>query len=187
MRILMINASPKKNGATEQVLQWMKEALEEQYETESVCLGERSIAFCRGCKQCYKTGRCVLPADGVEELLHRMERNDAILFAVPSYWGDVPAQFKALIDRCTPYADTNPLPGHPRPAAGKRVFAAALRAGGRTGECEHLLQCVEHWSGHMGAEYDGGVMLTRVDGKEDLTLEQEVSVKSAVNAWISKK
>ena len=91
MRILMINASPKKNGATEQVLQWMKEALEEQYETESVCLGERSIAFCRGCKQCYKTGRCVRPADGVEELLHRMERNDAILFAVPSYWGDVPA------------------------------------------------------------------------------------------------
>ena len=60
-------------------------------------------------------------------------------------------------------------------------------AEGRTGECEHLLQCVEHWSGHMGAEYDGGVMLTRVDGKEDLTLEQEVSVKSAVNAWISKK
>lgn len=39
----------------------------------------------------------------------------------------------------------------------------------------------------MGAEYDGGVMLTRADGKEDLTLEQEVSVKSAVNAWISKK
>lgn len=187
MRILMVNASPKKNGATERVLQWMKEALEERYETESVCLGEQSIAFCRGCKQCYKTGRCVLPADGVEELLHRMERNDAILFAVPSYWGDVPAQFKALIDRCTPYADTNPLPGHPRPAAGKRVFAAALRAGGRRGECEHLLQCVEHWSGHMGAEYDGGVMLTRVDGKEDLTLEQEVSVKSAVNAWISKK
>lgn len=106
MRILMINASPKKNGATEQVLQWMKEALEEQYETESVCLGEQSIAFCRGCKQCYKTGWCVLPADGVEELLHRMERNDAILFAVPSYWGDVPAQFKALIDRCTPYADS---------------------------------------------------------------------------------
>lgn len=130
MRILMVNASPKKNGATEQVLQWMKEALEERYETESVCLGERSIAFCRGCKQCYKTGRCVLPADGVEELLHRMERNDAILFAVPSYWGDLPAQFKALIDRCTPYADTNPLPGHPRPAAGKQVFAAALRAGG---------------------------------------------------------
>ena len=98
MRILMVNASPKKNSATGQVLQWMKEALEEQYETESVCLGEQSIAFCRGCKQCYKTGRCVLPADGVEELLHRMERNDAILFAVPSYWGDVPAQFKALID-----------------------------------------------------------------------------------------
>ena len=40
MRILMVNASPKKNGATEQVLQWMKEALEERYETESVCLGE---------------------------------------------------------------------------------------------------------------------------------------------------
>ena len=85
MRILMVNASPKKNGATRQVLQWMKEALEEQYETESVCLGEQSIAFCRGCKQCYKTRRCVLPADGVEELLHRMERNDVILFAVPSY------------------------------------------------------------------------------------------------------
>ena len=31
MRILMVNASPKKNGATGQVLQWMKEALEEQY------------------------------------------------------------------------------------------------------------------------------------------------------------
>ena len=45
MRILMVNASPKKNGATRQVLQWMKEALEERYETESVCLGERSIAF----------------------------------------------------------------------------------------------------------------------------------------------
>ena len=138
-------------------------------------------------KRCYKTGHCVLLADDVEKLLHRMERNDAIVFAVPSYWGDVPAQFKALIDRCTPYADTNPLPGHPRPVEGKRVFAAALRTGSKTGECEHLLQCVEHWSGHMGAEYGGGLMLTRVDGKEDLTTEQEERVKSAVKAWISKE
>lgn len=157
MRILMVNASPKKNGATEQVLQWMKEALEERYETESVCLGERSIAFCRGCKQCYKTGRCVLPADGVEELLHRMERNDAILFAVPSYWGDVPAQFKALIDRCTPYADTNPLPGHPRPAAGKRVFAAALRAGG----ADRRVRVPSAMRGTLERTYGGGIRRRR--------------------------
>ena len=33
MKILLVNASPKKNGATERVLQWMKEALEDRHET----------------------------------------------------------------------------------------------------------------------------------------------------------
>lgn len=153
MRILMVNASPKKNGATEQVLQWMKEALEEQYETESVCLGEQSIAFCRGCKQCYKTGRCVLPADGVEKLLHRMERNDAILFAVPSYWGDVPAQFKALIDRCTPYADTNPLPGH----CGK---AGICRSAARRG-ADRRVRAPSAMRGTLERTYGGGIRRRR--------------------------
>ena len=156
MRILMVNASPKKNGATGKVLQWMKEALEERYETESVCLGERSIAFCRGCKQCYKTGRCVLPADGMEELLHRMERNDAILFAVPSYWGDVPAQFKALIDRCTPCRHQSAARPF-SPCCGK---AGICRSAARWG-ADRRVRAPSAMRGTLERTYGGGIRRRR--------------------------
>ena len=35
------------------------------------------------------------------------EAADVIISVSPSYWADVPGQFKAFIDRCTPWSNTH--------------------------------------------------------------------------------
>ena len=55
-----------------------------------------------------------------------MDEADVLILAVPSYWGDVPAQLKAFIDRCTPYANTNPNPAHKTLRPGKKCFGISL-------------------------------------------------------------
>lgn len=167
MKVLLINASPKDYGATQEIVKTVEGAL--------------AYAPCIGCKRCYETGDC-FQSDDVQALLAKMDESDAVLMVCPSWWADVPSQFKALIDRCTPYADTAPDNGHFALRKGIRCYGIALRAGSRTGECEHILACIEHYCGHMGLKYAGGLSLTGIDNKADVQKHKERITKT-VQAW----
>ena len=99
-RYLLINAGANNNGATQAVLETVLQAIPQGSQGELVCLGDCGIHYCRGCKACYETGRCV-QRDGMDGLMERMDQADGIIFAVPSYWADIPGQCKVFIDRCT--------------------------------------------------------------------------------------
>ncbi len=47
-----MNASPKADGATQEILLTVKSALPQGYETEMLCLGDVKIGFCLGEKTC---------------------------------------------------------------------------------------------------------------------------------------
>lgn len=101
MRILIINGSPRSNGATGSVLQEIKDYLEkkENMDIHYHDLGELDIQFCKGCMSCYKNGACVIENDGLEAISQKIDSSDALVIGSPTYVGDISGQLKTFIDR----------------------------------------------------------------------------------------
>lgn len=58
MKILLINAGAKNNGATQEILTLIKNHIPNTSTVNSICLGDVHVQFCKGCKSCYDTGKC---------------------------------------------------------------------------------------------------------------------------------
>ena len=84
----------------------------------------------------------------------------------PSYWADIPGQFKAFIDRCTPWCNTHEP--HSPISKGKKGFSIALRTGSSMGECERIIRSIEHFYGHLEIECCGRLGLCSVEYKENV-------------------
>ncbi len=165
MRALVINCSPVRNGATAGIARIVSEKLSEKCDTKAVCIDDYRFAFCRGCRACHKTAKCVQDDDAAL-LVGELERADVIVCVAPSYWADVPGQFKAFIDRCTPWCNTHEP--HASIGGGKSGYAIVLRTGPGMPECERLIQTIEHFYGHMKIECAGHLGLCSVERKEDV-------------------
>lgn len=164
MRALILNCSPVRNGATAEIVRMISESLQSRYETKTVCIDDYAFHFCRGCRSCHLTARCV-QHDGVDALMAEFDESDILIAVSPSYWADVPGQFKAFIDRCTPWCDTHEPHASLRP--GKRGYAIALRTGPGKPECERILQTIRHFFGHLKIESSGGLCLCSVENRRD--------------------
>ena len=105
-RALILNCSPVRTGATARIAEAISEALEGRFDARRACLDDYRFDFCRGCRSCHATARCVMD-DDVTRLMDEFEQADVIVCVSPSYWADVPGQFKAFIDRCTPWCNTH--------------------------------------------------------------------------------
>lgn len=163
MNALVLNCSPVRNGATAEIVRIVAEELSRRYETQSACIADYEFGFCRGCRSCHSTARCV-QQDDVERLMAAFERADVIVSVAPSYWADVPGQFKAFIDRCTPWCNTHEP--HAALSGGKRGYAIALRTGPGMRECERINDTLEHFYGHLEIECRGRLGLCAVEYKE---------------------
>ena len=104
--------------------------------------------------------------DDVTRLMDEFEQADVIVCVSPSYWADVPGQFKAFIDRCTPWCNTHEP--HARLSPGKRGYAVALRTGPGMRECERIIGSIEHFYGHLEIECRGRLGLCGVERREDV-------------------
>ena len=102
MKVIAFNGSARKDGNTAILVRQTLGVLEaEGIETEMVQLAGQVIRGCTACGQCYKNknGRCVIDNDVVNECIEKMVQADGIILASPTYFSDVTAEMKALIDR----------------------------------------------------------------------------------------
>ena len=102
MNIVIINGSPRENGATGQILKRINETIMEldaNVKINYVDLSKMNLLYCDGCLSCYKTGVCHVKEDGVEELSQQIADSDAVVFGTPTYASNVSGEFKVLIDR----------------------------------------------------------------------------------------
>ena len=104
----------------------------------------------------------------MESLIEKIDNVDILVIAAPSYWADVPGQFKVFIDRCTVYSETNPNPAHRELKLGKKCYGIALRTGRRTVECEHIIETIGHWCGHMKIDMAGSMYFCEIKDKADV-------------------
>jgi multimeric flavodoxin WrbA len=102
MKAVAINGSPRKGGNTEILLRKVLEPLAAAgWETELVQLGGKKIRGCTACYRCFDKadGRCAVKADIFNECFETMLAARAIILGSPTYFTDVSAEMKALLDR----------------------------------------------------------------------------------------
>ncbi|MHC4883742.1 MAG: flavodoxin family protein [Planctomycetota bacterium] len=102
MKVLAINGSPRVGGNTEMMLKRVMGPLEAAgVETELVRIGGKAVRGCIACMKCaeLKNGTCSITSDPVNEIIAKMREADGILLGSPTYFTDVTAEMKALIDR----------------------------------------------------------------------------------------
>ena len=147
MKAICIIGSPKDDGNTAQVVAKIIGGMSDiGIEVARYVLGSTNIHFCKGCKSCYETRRCI-QRDDVDTILEDLLTADIVLVASPSYWGDVTGHLKVFIDRCLPLCNT--IDGTTPVPSGKIGVAVAIRAGKSKGENQHLIDTIEHFFGHL--------------------------------------
>jgi multimeric flavodoxin WrbA len=100
MKVIGINASPRKNANTQTLVEGVLQgAAEKGADIQLVNLRKLAINGCLGCEGCKKhPGKCV-QKDDLTPLLQEMASSDALVMGTPVYWFHVNAQFKMLVDR----------------------------------------------------------------------------------------
>lgn len=139
MKVIAINGSPRKGGNTEIMLNTLLAPLAQAgWETELVQIGGKNIHGCRACFKCWETKdrRCVFGKDILNGVLEKMLAADAIVLGSPTYFADVSAEIKALIDRAGMVSMANEC------ALAGKIGAAvvAVRRGGAT----HVFDSMNH-------------------------------------------
>jgi multimeric flavodoxin WrbA len=102
MYALALSGSPRKGGNTEILLNRVLEPLKEGgWETELVQIGGQELRGCLACGKCFenRNRRCVIEKDIFNQAAEKMFRADALILGSPTYFTDVTAEMKALIDR----------------------------------------------------------------------------------------
>ena len=102
MKVVAFNGSARKNGNTDILLNAVLDELgKDGIETELVTLAGKIIPGCRACRKCFENadGRCAVTGDIVNDCIDKMRGSDGILLGSPTYFSDVTASMKALIER----------------------------------------------------------------------------------------
>lgn len=139
MYVLAVNGSPRKNGNTEIMLNKALAPLAAAgWETEYLQIGSGKIRGCMACYKCFerKNGQCAVTNDVFNDIMAKILRADAIILGSPTYFTDVTAELKALLDRAGLVAIANG--GALRGKIGAAVVA--VRRGGAT----HVFDTINH-------------------------------------------
>ena len=102
MKVIAFNGSARKEGNTAHLLNTVLKELEaEGIKTEVYSLAGKPIPGCIACYKCFenKNKRCAVEKDIINECIEKMTAADGILLGSPTYFADVSASMKALIER----------------------------------------------------------------------------------------
>ena len=140
MKVIAFNGSARKDGNTAILVNHVfKELNKKGIKTEMVQLSGKKIKGCIACLKCWKNKdrRCAVKNDIVNECLEKMLEADGIVLASPTYFADVSAELKALIDRAGMVSRAN---GDML----KRKTGAAVVAARRAGAI-HVFDTINHF------------------------------------------
>lgn len=161
MKVTLFNGSPRKEGNTTYLLKTVSDQLESHgIETETIRIGGTVLRGCVACFGCVqnKDGRCVMANDALNDHLDKMRESDGIIIGTPTYFADVTAEVKALIDRAGFVARVN------GDELKRKVGAAvvAVRRGGAVTSFDTInrffaisqmvIACSDYWNFGIGRE-----------------------------------
>ena len=132
MRIVAAFGSPRKGGNSDTLAEaFLHEAERLGADVERFRLNTLKFQGCIACNECKtKTERCVLK-DDLAPALDAVREADTLLIATPVYFGDMPSQLKAFMDRCYSFYKPNYFARKDRsrlPPGKNLVFVISQRA-----------------------------------------------------------
>jgi len=102
MKVIAFSGSARKDGNTAILLSMVLDELKAAgIETELYQLAGKPIQGCIACMKCFenKNKRCAVDKDIVNECIQKMVEADGILLGSPTYFADLSASMKAIIER----------------------------------------------------------------------------------------
>jgi multimeric flavodoxin WrbA len=110
MKVVAFSGSARKDGNTAILVRRVFEELEaENIQTELVQLAGKRLQGCIACYKCFKNldQRCAVRKDSLNEYIELMLAAHGVILASPTYFADVSATMKALIERAGMVARAN--------------------------------------------------------------------------------
>ena len=102
MKVLLVNASPRREGNTWLALSEVARQLEKHgVESEIVQMGVQPVRSCIACNQCQEKqlGRCVFDDDLCNRVSEKMAQCDAFMIGAPVYYGEPNGAALSLLQR----------------------------------------------------------------------------------------
>lgn len=98
--VLGILGSPRRGGNSELLLdQAIAGAVSKGAQVEKLVVSELNISPCTSCDDCLSGGACVIH-DDMDAVYPKLAQAEGFILAAPVYFLSLPAQTKAMIDRC---------------------------------------------------------------------------------------
>jgi multimeric flavodoxin WrbA len=102
LNVVAFNGSPRKEGNTSRLIERAFIPLQEAgVDCEMIRICGRPLQGCTACLQCRENQdrKCVIDDDIVNHCIEKMIAADGIIIASPTYFANITAETKALIDR----------------------------------------------------------------------------------------
>ena len=98
MKILLINGSPRENGATKKALtECLSEARKLGANASIISLGPEPRHSCTGCGRCKKNGKCTFL--DIEYIYDSAKESDAFIIGAPSHYFGAPGTLISVFSR----------------------------------------------------------------------------------------
>lgn len=159
MKVIGINGSGRKDGNTAMIIKKVFSVLEKEgIETELIQLAGKPVRGCTACQACFKNldKRCAIDNDMINHCIEKMIDADGIILGSPTYFADVTAGMKALIE-CAGFVST----------ANGGLFkhkAAAAVVAVRRGGAIHTFDSINHFFQYNQMFMVGSVYWNMVHG-----------------------
>lgn len=140
MKVIAINGSARRDGNTAILINSVFGELNKAgIETEMVQLSGKKIKGCIACFKCWenKDRRCAIKDDYINECIEKMAGADGIILGSPTYFADVSAELKAVIDRAGMVSRAN------SDMMRRKVGAAVVAE--RRGGAIHVFDTINHF------------------------------------------
>ena len=140
MKVIAFNGSARKDGNTASMVRAALTEIEKAgIETEFFQFSGKKIQGCIACYKCMenKDQRCAVEKDVANECIGKMVAADGMILASPTYFADISAELKALIDRAGLVAKAN------NEMFRRKVGAALVAA--RRGGAIHAFDTINHF------------------------------------------
>lgn len=99
MKVVLICGSPRAQGNTAQAIEACAKVIEAQgIETKVISLADKKIESCIACRNCGKSGHCVLD-DGANEIIDEIRNSQGLIVGSPVYFGTARGDVMSLMQR----------------------------------------------------------------------------------------
>ncbi|MBI4775497.1 MAG: flavodoxin family protein [Deltaproteobacteria bacterium] len=170
MKVVGIYGSPRKNGNSDVLLDKALEGAQSLgAEVSKLFARKLNIGGCLECGGCDETGACVI-RDDMDRVYAELLTADAVIMAAPVFFYGVPAQLKALIDRCQAMWSKRRIEKSPEQRKTyDRGRGYLIGVGASRGKqlFDGMELTAKYFYDALDMSYEGSLLMRGLDAKED--------------------